>query len=203
MGTGALRLFDLALATRLLSLDRAGLAAWLDAELPGLKATTRRGAAALVEELLRTLPPAMAAALPPLEEFVRHWDDLAAALAAAGSADEARDAAEAIAEKAAFGEEKIELDGRGGLDAVFHGQAPAGAVSSLALFPGSGVERYLLLGTAHLDRLLEALRHQHRPEGPRAPGGPAMSDAQVRLLARFRDRCAAQPGLRVAYLYEL
>jgi hypothetical protein len=30
-----------------------------------------------------------------------------------------------------------------------------------------------------------------------------MTDAQVRLLARFRDRCAADPGLRVAYLYEL
>lgn len=201
MGTGALRLFDLALATRLLALDQAGLAAWLDAELPALKATTRRGAAALVEELSRTLSPVMAAALPPLEAFEQHWDDLAAALSLATGAVEVREAVEAIAEKAAFGEEKIELDGRAGLDAVFHGQAPAGAVSSLLVFPHAGLERYLLLGPAHLDRLLEALRH--RQAAPGGAGGPAMTDAQVRLLARFRDRCAADPGLRVAYLYEL
>ena len=200
MGTGALRLFDLSLATRLLALDQAGLAAWLDAQLPALKATTRRGAAALVEELKRTLSPVMAAALPPLEAFELHWDDLAAGLSLATGAVEVRQAVEAIAEKAAFGEEKIELDGRAGLDAVFHGQPPAGAVSSLVVFPNAGLERYLLLGPAHLDRLLEALRHQRAVE---RGAGPAMTDAQVRLLARFRDRCAADPGLRVAYLYEL
>jgi len=200
MGTGALRLFDLSLATRLLALDRAGLAAWLDAELPALKATTRRGAAVLVAELKRTLSPVMAAALPPLEAFEQHWDDLAAGLSLATGAAEVREAMEAIAEKAAFGEEKIELDGRAGLDAVFHGQPPHGAVSSLVIFPSAGLERYLLLGPAHLDRLLEALRHQRSAGGP---AGPPMSDAQVRLLARFRDRCAADPGLRVAYLHEL
>jgi len=69
MGTGALRLFDLSLATRLLALDQAGLSAWLAEHLPELKATTRRGAAALVEELSRTLSPVMAAALPPLVPF--------------------------------------------------------------------------------------------------------------------------------------
>jgi hypothetical protein len=201
MGTGALRLFDLSLATRLLSLDQAGLAAWLDMHLPELKATTRRGAAALVEELRRTLSPALAAALPPLEAFEQHWDDLAGALAVATGAAEVREACEAIAEKAAFGEEKIELDGRAGLDAVFHGRPPAGAVSSLVVFPSAGLERYLLLGPAHLDRLLEALRHQRAGGG--AGSGPAMAEAQVRLLARFRDRCAADAGLRVAYLYEL
>jgi len=200
MGTGALRLFDLSLATRLLALDRAGLAAWLAAELPALKATTRRGAEVLVAELKRTLSPVMAAALPPLEAFEQHWDDLAAGLSLATGAAEVREAMEAIAEKAAFGEEKIELDGRAGLDAVFHGQPPHGAVSSLVIFPSAGLERYLVLGPAHLDRLLEALRHQRSAGGP---GGPPMSDDQVRLLARFRDRCAAEPGLRVAYLYEL
>lgn len=201
MGTGALRLFDLSLATRLLALDQAGLADWLEAELPNLKATTRRGAAALVAELKRTLSPVMAAALPPLEAFEQHWDDLAAGLSLATGAAEVREATEAIAEKAAFGEEKIELDGRAGLDAVFHGQPPHGAVSSLMIFPSAGQERYLLLGPAHLDRLLEALRHQRAAE--HGGGGPAMTEAQVRLLARFRDRCAAEPGLRVAYLYEL
>jgi len=201
MGTGALRLFDLSLATRLLALDQAGLSAWLAEHLPELKATTRRGAAALVEELSRTLSPVMAAALPPLEAFEQHWDDLAAGLRLATGALEVREAMEAIAEKAAFGEEKLELDGRAGLDAVFHGRAPAGAVSSRVIFPGAGPERYLLLGPAHLDRLLEALRHQRAEAG--GGGGPAMTEAQVRLLARFRDRCAADDGLRVAYLYEL
>ncbi len=67
------------------------------------------------------------------------------------------------------------------------------------VFPNAGVEPYLLLDPTHLDRLLEALRHRRAAGG----GGPAMTDAQVRLLARFRDRCAADPGLRVAYLYEL
>jgi len=200
MGTGALRLFDLSLATRLISLDQAGMAAWLDQHLEGLKATTRRGAAALVEELRRTLSPALAAALPAVEAFEQHWDDLAGALALATTAAEVREAIEAIAEKAAFGEEKVELDGRAALEAVFHGQAPEGAVSSLVVFPAVGPERYLLLGPAHLDRLLEALRHQRARPGA---GGEAMTEAQVRLLARLRDRCAADDGLRVAYLYEL
>jgi hypothetical protein len=154
-----------------------------------------------VEELSRTLSPALVAALPPLEAFEQHWDDLAAGLSLASGAAEVQEASEAIAEKAAFGEEKVELDGRAGLDAVFHGQPPAGAVSSLVVFPSAGLERYLLLGPAHLDRLLEALRHQRAAGG--GAGGAAMTDAQVRLLARFRDRCAADPGLRVAYLYEL
>jgi len=196
MSAGALRLFDLTLARRLLAFDREGLAAWLTANLDELKTTTRRGAAALVEELHRSLPPHLATALPPLEAFVQHWDDLAGLLELASTDAEVREAIEAIAEKAAFGEEKVDLDDRAALDAVFHGLPPAGALSSLALFPSAGPERYLLLGPDHLDRLLEALRHQR-------PGPRAMGEARVRLLARLRDRCAADDGLRVAYLYEL
>jgi hypothetical protein len=196
MGAEAVRLFDLSLARRLLALDRAGLAAWLAAELPALKATTRRGAAALLEVLRRTLPPAEAAALPPLEAFEAHWDDLAAALAAAGDEADLALARAALAEKAAFGEERVELDLRGGPAAVFGGRVPDGALFDRDLFAGDGPERYLLLLPAHAARLAAALR------GRRGGDEAARAAAAARLEA-LAARCAREPGLRVAWLLEL
>lgn len=196
MATEALRLFDLTLARRLLALDRAGLAAWLAAELPALKATTRRGAASLLEELRRTLPPAEAAALPPLSAFEAHWDDLAGALAAARDAADLALARTALAEKAAFGEERVELDLPGGPAGVFGGRAPEGALFDRDLFAGDGPERYLLLLPAHVARLAEALAA--RRGGDEA--GRARAAARLRALA---ERCTREPGLRVAWLLDL
>lgn len=196
MAAEALRLFDLALARRLLALDRPGLAAWLAAELPALKATTRRGAASLLAELRRTLPPAEAAALPPLEAFEAHWDDLAAALSAAGDEGDFLLARAALAEKAAFGEERVELELAGGPAAVFGGRAPPGALFDRDLFPGEGPERYLLLLPAHAAPLAAALR---AGRGRAARSGAAAAD---RLLA-LAERCERTPGLRLAWLLEV
>ena len=153
MANEAVRLFDLSLVRRLLALDRAGLAAWLEAEGPALKAVTRRGASALIAELRRTLPPAEAAALPSPEVFEAHWDDLGEALAQASDAAEVALARAALAEKAAFGEERIQLDLPGGPAAVFGGKVPEGALFDRDLFAGDGPERYLLLLPAHAARL--------------------------------------------------
>jgi len=196
VATEAIRLFDLALARRLLALDQAALSAWLAAELPALKATTRRGAAALLEELRRTLPAAEAAALPPAAAFEAHWDDLAAALAEARDAADVALARSALAEKAAFGEERVELDLPGGPAAVFGGRVPEGALFDRDVFPGDGPERYLLLQPAQVERLAQALAA--RRGGDEA--GRARAAARLRALA---DRCARQPGLRVAWLLEL
>jgi hypothetical protein len=196
MATEAVRLFDLALARRLLALDRPGLTAWLEAERPALKAVTRRGAASLLEELRRTLAPAEAAALPPLEAFEAHWDDLAAALEAASDDAEVMLTRAALAEKAAFGEERIELDLRGGPAAVFGGRAPDGALFDRDLFAGDGPERYLLLLPAHVDRLAAALRANRG-------GDEAARGAAAARLQALAERCAREPGLRVAWLLEL
>lgn len=196
MATEAIRLFDLALARRLLALDQGALSAWLAAELPALKATTRRGAAALLEELRRTLPPAEAAALPPASAFEAHWDDLAAALAEARDAADVALARSALAEKAAFGEERVELDLPGGPAAVFGGRVPEGALFDRDVFPGDGPERYLLLQAAQAERLAQALAA--RRGGDEA--GRARAAARLRALA---ERCAGQPGLRLAWLLEL
>jgi hypothetical protein len=196
MSTEAVRLFDLALARRLLALDRIGLTAWLAAELPALKAVTRRGAASLLEELRRSLPPAEAAALPPLSVFEAHWDDLADALAAASDAAEVALARAALAEKAAFGEERVELDLPGGPAAVFGGRAPDGALFDRDLFAGDGPERYLLLLPAHAVRLAEAL--EARRGGDEAARRAAASRLRVLVL-----RCTREHGLRLAWLLEL
>jgi hypothetical protein len=196
VATEAVRLFDLTLARRLLALDRAGLSAWLAAELPALKAVTRRGAASLLEELRRTLPPAEAAALPPLEAFEAHWDDLGAALAAAEDAGEVALARAALAEKAAFGEERVELDLPGGPAAAFGGRVPEGALFDRDLFQGDGPERYLLLLPSHAARLAEALR-------ARRGGDEAARAAAAARLQALAERCTREPGLRVAWLLDL
>ncbi len=196
MAHEALRPFDLSLARRLLALDQAGLRAWLSAELPALKATTRRGASALLEMLRRTLPPAEAAALPPVSAFEAHWDDLAEALAGARDAAEVALARAALAEKAAFGEERIELDLPGGPAAVFGGRAPEGALFDRDLFQGDGPERYLLLLPAHVARLATALAE--RRGGDEA--GRTEAAARLRALAA---RCEREPGLRVAWLLDV
>jgi len=196
VATEAVRLFDLSLARRLLALDRAGLTAWLAAELPGLKAVTRRGAATLLAELRRTLPPAEAAALPPLSAFEAHWDDLGEALAAARDEAELALARAALAEKAAFGEERVELDLAGGPAAVFGGRAPEGALFDRDLFQGDGPERYLLLLPAHAARLAEALR-------ARRGGDEAGRAAAAAALQALAERCTREPGLRVAWLLDV
>lgn len=196
MATEAVRLFDLSLARRLLALDRAALAGWLAAEGPALKAATRRGATSLLEVLRRTLPPAEAAALPPPEAFEAHWDDLAEALAAADDAAEVALARAALAEKAAFGEERVELDLPGGPAAVFGGRAPEGALFDRDLFAGDGPERYLLLLPAHAARLAEAL-------AARRGGDEAARAAAAARLQALAERCTREPGLRVAWLLEL
>jgi hypothetical protein len=195
MASEAVRLFDLSLARRLLALDRAALSAWLAAEGPALKAVTRRGAASLLEVLRRTLPPAEAAALPSPEAFEAHWDDLGEALTAAGDAAEVALARAALAEKAAFGEERIELDLPGGPAAVFGGRVPDGALFDRDLFAGDGPERYLLLLPAHAARLAAAL--SARRGGDEA--GRAEAAARLQAMA---DRCTRAPGLRVAWLLE-
>jgi hypothetical protein len=196
VGAEALRLFDLALARRLLALDRAGLSAWLAAELPRLKATTRRGAAALLEVLKATLPPAEVAALPPPEAFEAHWDDLAEALAAAGDEAEVALARAALAEKAAFGEERIELDLPGGPAAIFGGKAPVGTLFDRDLFPGEGPERYLLLLPAHAVRLADALEARRGGDEE----GRLAAAARLRALAA---RCTRDHGLRLAWLLDV
>ncbi len=196
MATEAVRLFDLSLARRLLAQDRAGLAAWLEAELPALKAATRRGAAALLEELERTLPPAERGALPSLEAFVAHWDDLAEALARAGDAAEVALTRAALAEKAAFGEERVELDLPGGPAAVFGGRVPEGSLFDRDLFPGDGPERYLLLLPAHAARLAEALT-------ARRGGDEAARQAAAATLLALAERCTREPGLRLAWLLDV
>jgi hypothetical protein len=197
MASEALRLFDLSLARRLLALDRAALSAWLTAELPRLKATTRRGAAGLLEVLRRTLPPAERAALPSLEAFEAHWDDLAEALAAAADEADVALARAALAEKAAFGEERVELPLRGGPAVAFGGRAPEGALFDGDLFASDGPERYLLLLPAHAVRLAEALEAGRGGDDDAARREAA---AGVRALA---ERCGREPGLRVAWLMEL
>jgi hypothetical protein len=183
----AARLFDLALARRLLALEREALLAWLDRRLPELKATTRRGAAALLEVLAAALPPEERAALPSLSTFEAHWDDLRTALAEAADAAEALLVAAAIAEKAAFGEARVELEVAGGPARVFGGRLPEGALFDRDVFPGDGPERYLLLLPAQAERLAAALD----------PGSPAAA-----ALLELARRCAAAPGLRVAWLLE-
>jgi hypothetical protein len=195
MASEAVRLFDLSLARRLLALDHAALSAWLAAEGPALKAVTRRGAAALLEVLRRTLPPAEAAALPPPEAFEAHWDDLGEALAAARDAAEVALARAALAEKAAFGEERIELDLPGGPAAVFGGRVPEGALFDRDLFAADGPERYLLLLPTHAVRLAAALTA--RRGGDEA--GRAEAAARLQAMA---ERCTRTPGLRVAWLLE-
>jgi hypothetical protein len=185
----AARLFDLALARRLLGLPAPALLAWLDERLPELKAATRRGAAELLAALVASLPPAERAALPPLEVFVAHWDDLRASLAGSADAAEALLATAAIAEKAAFGEARIELDVPGGPARVFGGRLPEGALFDRDVFPGDGPERYLLLQPAQVERLAAALQAQDSPAA-----------AALRELA---GRCRGQPGLRVAWLLEV
>jgi hypothetical protein len=186
----AVRLFDLALAERLLSLEPAALLAWLDANLAGLKATTRRGAAAWLEVMRRTLPDHLAGALPPLEAFELHWDDLRVQLADATTPEEAASLVAAIAEKAAFGEERIELDVGEAVAGRCRGAPLEGALSSLALFRTGGPERYRLLRPEQADRLLAAV-------------AGAIDEPGGARLAALRDRCAAEPGLRLAYLFDL
>jgi hypothetical protein len=196
MASEALRLFDLGLARRILSLDRPALLAWLQAEGPALRATTLRGAAALLEVLRATLPPREAAALPSPEVFVAHWDDLAAALEEAGDAAEVALARAALAEKAAFGEERIELDLPGGPAAIFGGRVPEGALFDRDLFAGDGPERYLLLRAADAARLAEALAARRGGD----EGGRAAAAARLSALV---ERCTREPGLRVAWLLEV
>jgi hypothetical protein len=181
-GEQAARLFDLALARRLLALPRAELLGWLDERLPELKATTRRGAAALLEVLAARLPAEEAAALPPPGFFEGHWDDLRLALAEAGDEAEVRLAAAAIAEKAAFGEERVELELAGGALRALGG-TPAGALTDGDLFASDGPVRYLLLLPDQGRRLAAALP----PDGAEA-------------LAAMCQRCGARAGLRLAVL---
>ncbi|HET9555226.1 MAG TPA: hypothetical protein VFP50_19835 [Anaeromyxobacteraceae bacterium] len=190
MASDALRLFDLALAERLLALDATALLAWLDANLDGLKATTRRGAAAWLDVMRRTLPAELAGALPPLEAFELHWDDLRVQLVDATTPEEAASLVVAIAEKAAFGEERIELDVGEAVTGRCRAAPLEGALSSLALFRTGGPERYRLLLPEQVDRLLAAA------------AGDLAEPGRARLAA-LRDRCAAEPGLRVAYLFDL
>ncbi len=193
MADEAARLFDLSLARRLLALDQAGLQAWLEAELPSLKATTRRGAAALLEVLRRNLPPAEFAALPSAEGFEQHWDDLAGALSGAADPAELALARAALAEKAAFGEERVELDLAVGPAAVLGRPRPPGALSDRDLFEGDGPLRYLLLTPAEVERLARALE---AAQGGHA-GGRLAAAARLRALG---ERCGREPGLRVAWL---
>jgi hypothetical protein len=192
MSPQAVRLFDLALARAVLSLERGALLAWLDGQLPALKATTRRGTAALLEQLRRTLPPAERLALPPLEVFEAHWDDLRAALAEASDAGEAALATYAIAEKAAFGEERVEVDLPGGPAALFGAGLPDGALVDRDLFPGEGPVRYLLLRPGHAERLASALALRGEDAG--------RSAAALRGLAA---RCAGHDRLRLAWLLDV
>jgi len=192
MTHAAARPFDLALARRLLALDGPGLRAWLDGALDGLKARTRRGVLAWLEAVRAELPPELVAALPSAEALVAHWDDLSAQLDEARGPAEVALAAVAIAEKAAFGEERVALGAASGLSAVFGASAPAGALSSRTLFPTDGEERYLLLLPEHVDALAAALG--------RAPGGLQDRAAAAALVA-LAGRCRAEPGLRVAYLH--
>ncbi|MBK9515985.1 MAG: hypothetical protein IPO09_01280 [Anaeromyxobacter sp.] len=200
MADEAARLFDLSLARRLLALDHAALLAWLRAELPALKATTRRGAAALLAVLRRTLPPAEAAALPPVEAFLGHWDDLALALAGAADEAEVALARAALAEKAAFGEERVELLVPGGPAAVFGAARPAGALCDRDLFAGEGPERYLLLQAAEVERLAEALRAGAAGAEAGAGGEAGQAARSAARLLELAARCRAEPGLRVAWL---
>lgn len=200
MADEAARLFDLSLARRLLALDHAALLAWLRAELPALKATTRRGAVALLTVLRRTLPPAEAAALPPVEAFLGHWDDLALALAGAADEAEVALARAALAEKAAFGEERVELVVPGGPAAVFGAARPAGALCDRDLFAGDGPERYLLLQAAEVERLAEALRAGAAGAEAGAGGEAGQAARSAARLLELAARCRAEPGLRVAWL---
>ena len=190
----AVRLFDLALARRLLALDGPGLAGWLDEHLGALKARTRRGVASWLEAMRTELPPELVGALPPLESLVAHWDDLAAALREAADPADLALAAAAIAEKAAFDERRIVLDPAGWLAVVFGPRPPSGALSNRAVFADEGPERYLLLGPEPVEVVVEALR--------RRPAGGAMADADVEALAALAARCREDRGLRVAFLLD-
>jgi hypothetical protein len=192
MSHAAVRPFDLALARRLLALDGPGLRGWLDGALGGLKARTRRGVLAWLEAVRTELPPEQVGALPPAEALVAHWDDLSAQLDEAQGPAEVALAAAAIAEKAAFGEERVALGAASALSAVFGVGAPDGALSSRTLFPTDGEERYLLLLPEHVDALAAALGRS--PDGSR-------DLATAAALAALASRCRTEPGLRVAYLH--
>jgi hypothetical protein len=189
MAHAAIRPFDLALARRLLALDGVALRAWLAASLPELKARTRRGIEAWREALRAELPAELWRALPSTEGLLGHWDDLAAALEAAGDAAEVSLAATALAEKAAFGEERVAVGEAVTLASVFGPGGPRGALSSRTLFPTDGAERYLLLLPEHLEALAAALS---------ARGGAAAEAA--RGLAVLARRARTEPGLRGAWL---
>jgi hypothetical protein len=91
--------------------------------------------------------------------------------------------------------ERINLDYWACYAEVFSEGPPPGSISSMQLFPDSMEESYLLLLPEHIERMLASL-DLHRSEVS------AMTGSHIAQLRRWRDQCASDPGLMLAYFYD-
>lgn len=90
--------------------------------------------------------------------------------------------------------EELRLDYWGCYAEVF-ASPPEGAVSALQYNPEENEEQFILLEVAHVDRMLMSLdSHAHELT--------VMDAAAVGRLRWMRDRCRANPNLRVAYYFD-
>jgi hypothetical protein len=92
--------------------------------------------------------------------------------------------------------ERIPVDYWGCFVEVFPSGKPPGAVSVLVLFSNQQEEHFLLLRPENVARMIENLR-THVNELT------VMTSAEVEQLDSWRERCSQDPGLMVAYYFDV
>ena len=99
-----------------------------------------------------------------------------------------------VARDLAFGDEEIYLDYWGSYVAVFDGH-PLGSISSLTYLPSEEAETFILLQVAHVNQIIDSL-YEHVDDLK------VMDREKIKKVESWRDYCVADPGYRVAYLFD-
>jgi hypothetical protein len=221
MGTDWVRIFDLGLARKLVAMDRASLARWLEEHLVPIQEKACRRAEQWARSLAASIPPSGHAESHELrartcERYAKEWEE-ARDRVRAGSGTElpARERDDLVERAVVEGEEPLYLDSWGCLGIGFEASDADGALPSDAILPTKvlgdprpllfeilgrpqdapprqAAPEFVLLLPAHLDRMIRSLR-EHRHELS------VMTEEDLLRLADFRDRCARNTNLRVAY----
>lgn len=191
MGTDYVKPFDLSLARRLLKMEPAAIAAYVDQNRAALEARDRRAAESdLASFRARLEEKEWREAVGRLAR-VERWADLVKQLASGtDGASLRREAVDALA----MSPERINLDYWGCWAEVFV-KPPPGSLSSRALFPDDKEELFVLLLPTHVNVMLTSLQ-RHRSELS------VMNDRSLARLTALRDDCARNSDLRVAYCFD-
>jgi hypothetical protein len=176
MGTDSIKLFNKALADRILAMEREPLTRFLEENLNILKQKEFT-----LNSILFEMEQSGVYAQDAVERL------LAEEYTLAGLKIE-------VAQDFAFGDEEIYLDYWGCYAHVFHGH-PEGSISSLDYFSEQGEERFLLLRPGHVEQMIKSL-YEHIDDLR------IMDKEQIEKVERWREFCVVDPGYMVAYMFD-